>query len=68
MACIDPENLFVTMALSSPEMKGNIKSTRVLSNKKDPIWNEDLYQLVTSGKGSETPSTSLALMTYTHDR
>jgi Ca2+-dependent lipid-binding protein len=31
-------------------MKDNIKSTRVLANKKDPIWNEDLYQLVTSGK------------------
>lgn len=46
----DPENLFVTMALSSAEMKDNIKSTRVLANKKDPIWNEDLYQLVTSGK------------------
>ncbi|CAO0800083.1 unnamed protein product [Mucor circinelloides] len=44
----DPENLFVTMALSSAEMKNNIKSTRVLSNKKDPIWNEDLYQLITS--------------------
>ncbi|GAN11450.1 hypothetical protein MAM1_0611d11013, partial [Mucor ambiguus] len=44
----DPENLFVTMALSSAEKKNNIKSTRVLSNKKDPIWNEDLYQLVTS--------------------
>ncbi|KAF1797109.1 hypothetical protein FB192DRAFT_1335564 [Mucor lusitanicus] len=32
----------------SAEMKDNIKSTRVLANKKDPIWNEDLYQLVTS--------------------
>lgn len=38
------------MSLSSEEMKDNIKSTRVLANKKDPIWNEDLYQLVTSGK------------------
>lgn len=47
---LDPDSLFVTMSLSSEEMKDNLKSTRVLANKKDPIWNEDLYQLVTSGK------------------
>lgn len=31
----------------------NVKSTRVLSRNSDPIWNENLYQLITTGKTSK---------------
>lgn len=38
------------MTLSSNnDLKKDIKSTRVLTNKLNPTWNENLYQLVTLG-------------------
>jgi Ca2+-dependent lipid-binding protein len=45
---LDPENIFVTLS-SSSSLKNDIKSTRVLSNKLNPTWNENLYQLITLG-------------------
>ncbi|KAG2206827.1 hypothetical protein INT47_007583 [Mucor saturninus] len=42
----EPENSFVTFSLSDRKTS-NIKSTRVLSSTSHPLWNENLYQLVT---------------------
>ncbi|KAI7904926.1 uncharacterized protein BX663DRAFT_501057 [Cokeromyces recurvatus] len=41
----DPENLFVTLSLSKIE-QNDVQGTRILTNKIDPYWNENLYQLV----------------------
>lgn len=49
MLAIEPENSFVTFSLSDRQTS-NIKSTRVLSSTSHPLWNENLYQLVTIGK------------------
>ncbi|GAA5809804.1 hypothetical protein MFLAVUS_003219 [Mucor flavus] len=43
----DVQDSYVTFSLSD-RPDSNVKSTRVLSRNSDPIWNENLYQLITT--------------------
>ncbi|KAI9265675.1 hypothetical protein EDC94DRAFT_43204 [Helicostylum pulchrum] len=44
----DVQDSYVTFSLSD-RPDSNVKSTRVLSRNSDPIWDENLYQLITIG-------------------
>lgn len=44
----DMEDSYATLSLST-QPKKSLSSTRVLTNDKDPCWNENLYVLVYKG-------------------
>lgn len=45
---IDLEDSYVTLTLSN-QPKRTMSTTRVLTNDKDPRWNETLYVLISKG-------------------
>lgn len=51
------EDSYATIALSHQPQK-SMSSTRVLTNDKDPRWNETLYVLLNRGKMSRIPQVS----------